>query len=148
MLISEKTEGAISSKGYKSYEKQFVSTWHINNFSKLLYHKLAICILSKYQKCNKLMYQPILSMYELYDIPTFKTPYEINSLLLCSRFPDRLSQSGDNKLQRHTVQQLKKAVFRGSTSCPDMKYPTSKNLISVGYLKLHIRTETLIYVMF
>lgn len=44
--------------------------------------------------------------------------------------------------------QLKKAVLRGSTVFPDVKYPTSKNLISAGYMKQHIRTDTLIYVTF
>lgn len=94
------------------------------------------------------MYKPVLGIYQLYHTLTLKITYEINSLLLCSRFPDRLSQPRDNKLQRNTVQQLKKAGFRGSTSCPDMKYPTSKNLISVGYFKLHIRTEMLMYATF
>lgn len=94
------------------------------------------------------MDQTILCIYQLYHTPAFKIPYEINNLFLCSWFPNSLSQSRDNKLKRNTVQQLEKAVFRGSTDCPDMKYPASKNLFSVGYLKLHKRTETLIYVTF
>lgn len=55
MLVSEKLEGTISSKGYKSYEQQLVSTWYVNNFSSLLYHKQAICILSTRNATNYLM---------------------------------------------------------------------------------------------
>lgn len=62
--------------------KSNLSPLGTNNFSKLLYHKQATYILSTRNATNYLMYQPILSIYQLYHTPTFKIPYEIKFIAL------------------------------------------------------------------
>lgn len=59
------------------------------------------CIISTRKATNYLIYWPIFNIYRHHHTPTSKISYEIKSLSLCSRFPDRLSQSGDKKLQRN-----------------------------------------------
>lgn len=103
ILISEKLDAISSLKRTEITGKE--TCFHLTQFLKsaLSQASFTSTILSTRNATNYLIHWPILSIYQLDHTLTFKTLYEIKSLSLCLRFPDRLSQSGDNKLQRNCV---------------------------------------------